>query len=349
MSRTYKATGINLKSMPLGESDRLVTILTREFGLIRVAAPGARKQNSSLSGRSGLFVVNELLIAKGRSLDKITQAETLESYPGLSQDLGKLAASQYLAEMVLAQALSEQPQEELFCLLTEHLSRLERLPSTPATLVLAHLSHAVFHLLALAGITPQVQVCCLTQRSLTPDFTEPNWRVGFSVPAGGTVSLPALESLKAQGKGREQGSPLRSGAGERGRIVHQDFLDVRSPLPPCPPAPPTPPLSSRRGIVAEPTSIGYQTVVHQQEIPVLNTRLNATELALLQQLAGAELTQLNAFLPQPVSPHTSWQIIEQILRQYAQYHFGRPIRSATLIDSYFASLPTSSTNHDATV
>ena len=69
MSRTYKVTGINLKGMPLGEADRLLTILTQELGLIRVVAPGARKQNSKLGGRSGLFVVNELLIAKGRSLD----------------------------------------------------------------------------------------------------------------------------------------------------------------------------------------------------------------------------------------------------------------------------------------
>ncbi len=297
--------------MPLGESDRLVTILTREFGIIRVAAPGARKQNSSLSGRSGLFVVNELLIAKGRSLDKITQAETLESYPGLSQDLGKLAASQYLAEMVLAQALSEQPQEELFCLLNEHLSRLERLPSTLQPFILAHLAHAVFHLLAMAGITPQVQVCCLTQRPLTPDFTDPNWQVGFSVPAGGTVSLPALERLQA---------------------------------------PPAHPLSSKKGIVAEATGTGYQTVVHRQETPVLNTRLNATELALLQQLAGANLTQIDASKPSgTISPDTSWQLVEQILRQYAQYHFGRPIRSAALIDSYFACLQSSSTKYDATV
>ena len=333
MSRTYKATGINLKSMPLGEADRLLTILTREFGLIRAVAPGARKQNSSLSGRSGLFVVNELLIAKGRSLDKITQAETLESYPGLSQDLGKLAASQYLAEMVLCQALSEQPQEELFCLLNEHLSRLERLPSTPATLVLAHLTHAVFHLLALAGITPQVQVCCLTQRPLTPDFTDPDWRVGFSVSAGGTVSLPALECLQKQEGGRG-----RKGEGEK--------YSVKAPLNASKPdySSVGPPLSSKRGIVAS-TSTSYQTVVHRQEIPVLNTRLNATELALLQQLAGAELDQINAFLAlQPVSPDTSWQFVEQILRQYAQYHFGRPIRSAALIDSYFASLPTSSSN-----
>jgi DNA repair protein RecO (recombination protein O) len=66
--------------------------LTREFGLIKAVAPGVRKQRSSIGGRSELFVVNELLIAKGRSLDKITQASTVESYPGLSRNLGKLSA-----------------------------------------------------------------------------------------------------------------------------------------------------------------------------------------------------------------------------------------------------------------
>ena len=325
MSRIYKAIGINLKSMPLGESDRLLTILTQEFGLIRVVAPGARKQNSKLGGRSGLFVVNELLIAKGRSLDKITQAETLESYSGLSQDLGRLAASQYLAEMVLAQALSEQPQEELFYLLNEHLRRLEQLSSTPATLVLAHLNHAVFHLLALAGMTPQVQVCCLTQRSLIPDFRDPDWRVGFSVPAGGTVSLSALQQLQAEGDKRTR----RQGDKETRGLVE---ISLRSSS-----------LSSKKGIVAEATSTGYQTVIHRQETPVLNTRINATELALLQQLAGAELNQLNTLLPDEfVCSDTSWQFIEQILRQYTQYHLGRPIRSAALLDSYFASLPNSS-------
>lgn len=319
MSRTYKATGINLKSMPLGDSDRLLTILTREFGLMRAVAPGARKLNSSLSGRSGLFVVNELLIAKGRSLDKITQAETLESYPGLSQDLGKLVASQYLAEMVLAQALSEQPQEELFCLLNEHLSRLERLPHTKAYLVLAHLSHAIFHLLALAGITPQVQVCCLTQHPLIPDLTDPNWQVGFSVSAGGTISLPALERLQAEGRKK-------------------------------PKLPSYHPSGGRASIVSESTGTSYQTVVHHKETPILNTRLDATQLSLLQQLALAELTPLDlSSLDQPISPDTRWQSVERILRQYVQYHLGQPIRSAALLDSYFASMLTSSTNHDATV
>ncbi|MCC3429114.1 MAG: recombination protein O N-terminal domain-containing protein, partial [Microcoleus sp. PH2017_04_SCI_O_A] len=42
MTRTYKAIGINLKSAPIGESDRLLTVLTREFGLIKAVAPGVR-------------------------------------------------------------------------------------------------------------------------------------------------------------------------------------------------------------------------------------------------------------------------------------------------------------------
>jgi DNA repair protein RecO (recombination protein O) len=195
MSRTYQATGIILKGMPLGEADRLVTILSPEWGLIRAVVPGARKSKSQLRGRSELFVVNQLLIAKGRSLDKITQAETLESYPGLSKDLGKLAAGQYLAELVLSLALSDQPQGELYELLNEHLRRLDKM-STAESLH-GYLAQAVFHLLAIAGIAPQVYRCCLTQNTLNPDFSDPNWQVGFSFEAGGLIDLALRDSLKS--------------------------------------------------------------------------------------------------------------------------------------------------------
>lgn len=193
MSGTYKAVGINLKTMPLGEADRLVTILTKEQGIICVAAPGARKQKNSLSPRSDLFVVNNLLIVSGRSLDKMIQAETQQVYPGLSKDLGKLTACQYLAEIVLAYGLSAQPQEQLFTLFTEHLRRIEALPLGATTALLAHLSQAVFHILALVGLSPQVQICCLSQGQLVPDFSLPDWLAGFSPAAGGTISLAHLE------------------------------------------------------------------------------------------------------------------------------------------------------------
>lgn len=212
MSRTYKATGINLKSKPLGESDRLLTILTREFGLVQAVAMGARKHNSKLGGRSGLFVVNDLLIAKGRSLDKVTQADTLESYPGLGLDLKKLTASQYLAELCLCQALSEQPQEELFLLLNEHLQRLER---SPSELIMAHLTHAIFQMLVLAGVAPQVYACCMTRQAIVPNFSHSNWRTGFSIPSGGTVTLEIFERLKNQSQ-----TPRPSSTVNRPAVFH---------------------------------------------------------------------------------------------------------------------------------
>jgi DNA repair protein RecO (recombination protein O) len=190
MSGTYKAIGINLKTTPMGESDRLLTILTEEFGLIRAIAPGSRKHKSSLGGRSGLFVVNNLLVARGRNLDKVIQAESLESFPGLSQNLSKLTASQYLAELALSQALSDHPQAELLHLMREHLSRIEKLPAT-----LPCLAHASFHFLTLAGISPQVQECCITQMPILPNLEEPDWRIGFSAIAGGIVQLAELENL----------------------------------------------------------------------------------------------------------------------------------------------------------
>jgi DNA repair protein RecO (recombination protein O) len=283
MSRTYKTIGINLKSMPLGERDRLLTVLTREYGLVRAVAPGSRQHKSQLAGRSTLFAINELSMSKGKTLDRITQAETIASYPGLSRNLGTLTASQYFAELVLAQALSEQPQAELFDLLVEHLSRLDRLSATvvPAD-VLARLNHGIFHLLTSAGLEPQVRECCLTQRAIVPDIANPNWRVGFKIDAGGIIAL------------MEESQPH----------------------------------------VAKETGGNYR-IDRSPSLPLIY--LNATELTLLQQLALPELPLLPESLERSPTIVRSWVTIERILRQYAQYHFGRAIRSATLMDSYLAS------------
>jgi DNA repair protein RecO (recombination protein O) len=191
MSGTYKATGINLKAIPIGENDRLVTILTYERGLIQAIIPGARKSNSGMGGRSALFMVNDLLIAKGRSIDKVTQAQTTISYGRLIGDLAKLAASQYLAEIVLAQALRDRPQSELYQLLLLHLGRINALEQGDNTASIAHLCQGIFHLLALDGIAPQVYDCCITKQPIEPNFTTVNWQIGFSIESGSTVELKA--------------------------------------------------------------------------------------------------------------------------------------------------------------
>lgn len=186
MSKTYKAIGINLQAMQMGEADRLLTILSPERGLIKAIAVGSRKPRSKLGGRSSLFVVNELLLAEGRNFDRIVQAETLESYPGLAQTLSRLAAGQYLVELTLGQALGDHPQSELFFLLQTHLKQIEQ--ASPQEL-LPRLSQASFSLLCLAGLAPQVYYCGRTRRAIQPNFSDRHWRVGFSIAAGGIFTL----------------------------------------------------------------------------------------------------------------------------------------------------------------
>ena len=280
MNQKYKATGIILKGSSLKENDRLVTVLTPEYGLIRAVAPGAKKHKSQLRGRTQLFVVNELLLIKGRSLDKLIQADTLYTYPGLSRDIGKLATAQYLAELSIALAVDEQPQPELYELLNEHLRRVEAF--TIGNSVYPYLAQAVFHLLAISGLTPQVFDCCVTQRTILPDFTSLA-QVGFSFEGGGIV---ALEAIQAQQKHPE--------------LDAEENYNVR--------------------------------------LPKIDRRINALELAILQQLNGYELPATEYFTAKNTRNfdlETAWMRIEKILREYIQYHIGKTIRSANLVDNLY--------------
>lgn len=186
MPKEYRATGINLRGIPLGENDRLLTILTKEHGLIKAVAAGARKHRSAMAGRSGLFVVNDLQISVGRSMDRIKNAEVLQSFVGLGKTLAKLTAAQYLSELALMQALSAQPQEELFLILLEHLERIQNADNRH---VLAHLTHGTYHLLAIAGFAPQVHNCCISQIPVVARREIPKWKAGFSIVGGGVIDL----------------------------------------------------------------------------------------------------------------------------------------------------------------
>lgn len=96
---TYMVTGINLGTFNLGEADKVITIFTAERGLIRAVAKGARKPGAKVGGRAEPLNVNKLLVATGRSLDIITQAESVETFPKLRQDLVRLSYALYYAEL----------------------------------------------------------------------------------------------------------------------------------------------------------------------------------------------------------------------------------------------------------
>jgi DNA repair protein RecO (recombination protein O) len=98
--RVYSATGLVLHRTLLGETDKILTLYTREHGKLSAVAKGARKAGSRISGATELFTNGRFLIAKVRSLDVISQCEIIESYPALRIDLDRLARAMYICELV---------------------------------------------------------------------------------------------------------------------------------------------------------------------------------------------------------------------------------------------------------
>ncbi|MDE3089923.1 MAG: DNA repair protein RecO [Chloroflexota bacterium] len=98
--RLYRVEAIVLKRSDFGEADRLLTLYTPDLGKIRAIAKGARKPSSRKSGHVELFTHSALLLAKGRHLDIVTQADTLDAFVPLRENLERLGLAYYLAELV---------------------------------------------------------------------------------------------------------------------------------------------------------------------------------------------------------------------------------------------------------
>lgn len=98
--RLYRTEAIVLRHQNLGEADRVLSLLTPDHGKLRAVAKGIRKPLSRKAGHLELFTRGRVLIARGRNMDVISQAEMIEPYLGLRDDLVRISYASYFAELV---------------------------------------------------------------------------------------------------------------------------------------------------------------------------------------------------------------------------------------------------------
>ena len=122
---TYKTKTISLKSQPFAEADKLVTLFSREQGKIRVVAKSARRVPSRLGGRVEAFTYADCFIAKGRSLDILSQCEVLDTFQSLRDDPEASRVGLYFLKLVDSGTAEGQPNPELFDLLLKGLTALK--------------------------------------------------------------------------------------------------------------------------------------------------------------------------------------------------------------------------------
>lgn len=120
----YRSRGIVLRSIRYGEADRILDIYTQEAGLISCIAKGIRRTRSRFGARLEPFSCADFMAYHGRTLDTITQAESLRSFRGVRERLDRLEAAAGMARMLRALS-GEAPDRRVFNLLYRALDALE--------------------------------------------------------------------------------------------------------------------------------------------------------------------------------------------------------------------------------
>ena len=197
--RVYQTEAIVLKRIKLGEADRILTLYTADLGKIKAVAKGTRRPKSKLGGHVELLTHSLLMLARGRNLDIITQAQTIDNFLALKDDLGRISYSLYILELVDSFTAEHIENRRLFSLLLDTLHRLSQAEDGESVL-----RYFELHLLDHLGYRPRLQQCAGCSAPLQPAtnfFSSSQGGAlchdcGYQEPIARPLSLNALKVLR---------------------------------------------------------------------------------------------------------------------------------------------------------
>jgi DNA repair protein RecO (recombination protein O) len=169
----YRDVGIALRTIKLGEADRIVTFVTQGHGKVRAVAKGVRKTKSRLGARVEPPTHVSLQLWEGRELDVVTGAEALDHFKAVRTDLDRLTRATALLEAVDAVVQEREEDPRVYAML---LGALRVLSAQEAPLVVPAF---YWKLLAQQGVGPVVDACA--------HCGEAGDLVAFDVAEGGTL------------------------------------------------------------------------------------------------------------------------------------------------------------------
>lgn len=178
---TYFTEGIILKRENFQESDRILTIYTKEHGKIKASAKAARKITSKLAGNLELFFYVHLMLAQGRNIDKIAASEVIENYAKLRTDLDKIRLASYLVNLLDRLTKVLHKDNNIFNLLKNTIfliNATEKLERWQAKKIEWFF---IWRLLAFLGFQPEIFNCTVCHRKILASY------IVFSLRRGGLV------------------------------------------------------------------------------------------------------------------------------------------------------------------
>jgi DNA repair protein RecO (recombination protein O) len=162
-SRTLRVEAVVLRHSDWGEADRMLVLYTRENGKLRAIAKGARRLRSRKAGHLEPFTRVTLMLARGRDLWIVTQAQTVDAYLPLREDLLRTGYAAYAVELLDRFTYEEGENRSLYGLLCTTLERINVEPD-----VFLPIRYYELRLLDLLGFRPELFHCILCHQNVQP-------------------------------------------------------------------------------------------------------------------------------------------------------------------------------------
>lgn len=149
----YRDSAVVLRNYKLGESDRIIVMMTSEHGKVRAVAKGIRRTKSRFGARLEPLSHIDVQLYKGRNLDIVTQVDLVSSSYLLHRDLDRLLQGISMLEAVDQIAIDRVPAPYLYRMLVGAINELSK-HASPIVLAAFY-----WKLLAAEGVTPEINRC----------------------------------------------------------------------------------------------------------------------------------------------------------------------------------------------
>ena len=169
------APGLVIKEQSIGEADRLITVLTAQYGLVRAFSRGAKKTKSKKLAATSLMAYADFTFVKTKDAYSVEDAQVKEVFFELRQDVEKMALAQYFCELAYEFCDEEYESEEVLRLFLNALWLLKSNKKTPLFVK----SVTEMRLMSLSGYMPALLGCdkCGEYESATMYFSAENGKI----------------------------------------------------------------------------------------------------------------------------------------------------------------------------
>lgn len=174
--KIFRTEAIVLSRLDVGEADRIVVVFTPYRGKLDVIAKGARRAQSRLGPQLDYFSRVGLQLSRGRDLDVVTSAETMDRLPRLREDLDAYGHACYFVELVKGMTQPREEHQEVYDLLKNSLVLLN--DGVDPWVIARHFEMALLYTL---GYRPELFHCVHCKSPMQPE------RNSFSAGLGGLL------------------------------------------------------------------------------------------------------------------------------------------------------------------